>query len=189
MNRGVQRFRAIETHAVVISFCASITWVKNILVPCENKLAKALSCLMSILSMEQQNISQEIQPALLTKTEIGWLLGKIRISKPYEYRLKSGLKRKLRTFTELELPLLIKSRYLHQEFDLTTDCKNLTANCKINYERQVSKSEHEKEWMGRDSNSRPPVCKTGILTRLDYPSDKTARQLRVLIVLECAKNQ
>jgi hypothetical protein len=30
--------------------------------------------------------------------------------------------------------------------------------------------------MGRDLNSRPPVCKTGILTRLDYPSDKTARR-------------
>ena len=24
--------------------------------------------------------------------------------------------------------------------------------------------------MGRDLNSRPPVCETGILTRLDYPS-------------------
>src|ERR671925_2081219 len=33
-----------------------------------------------------------------------------------------------------------------------------------------------REWMGRDSNSRPPVCKTGILTRLDYPSGKTARR-------------
>ena len=26
------------------------------------------------------------------------------------------------------------------------------------------------KWMGRDLNSRPPVCETGILTRLDYPS-------------------
>ena len=25
-------------------------------------------------------------------------------------------------------------------------------------------------WMGRDSNSRSPVCETGIITRLDYPS-------------------
>jgi hypothetical protein len=42
--------------------------------------------------------------------------------------------------------------------------------------------------MGRDSNSRPPVCKTGILTRLDYPSGKTARQLSgsILIVFEDA---
>jgi hypothetical protein len=36
-----------------------------------------------------------------------------------------------------------------------------------------SSSMHEtrqNKWMGRDSNSRPPVCETGILTRLDYPS-------------------
>ena len=49
-----------------------------------------------------------------------------------------------------------------------------------------SSSVHEtrqNKWMGRDSNSRPPACKAGILTRLDNPSDKTATQLRVLIVL------
>ena len=42
--------------------------------------------------------------------------------------------------------------------------------------------------MGRDLNSRPPVCKTGILTRLDYPSGKTARQLSgsILIVFGVA---
>ena len=45
-----------------------------------------------------------------------------------------------------------------------------------------------REWMGRDLNSRPPVCKTGILTRLDYPSGKTARQLSgsILIVFGVA---
>ena len=40
-------------------------------------------------------------------------------------------------------------------------------------DRWSSSSIHEtrqNKWMGRDSNSRPPVCKTGILTRLDYPS-------------------
>ena len=33
----------------------------------------------------------------------------------------------------------------------------------------IHKTRQEK-WMGRDSNSRPPVCETGILTRLDHPS-------------------
>ncbi len=33
-----------------------------------------------------------------------------------------------------------------------------------------SSSDRVREWMGRDSNSRPPACKAGILTRLDYPS-------------------
>lgn len=28
----------------------------------------------------------------------------------------------------------------------------------------------KKRWMGRDLNSRSPVCETGILTKLDHPS-------------------
>jgi hypothetical protein len=49
-------------------------------------------------------------------------------------------------------------------------------------------TKEDREWMGRDLNSRPPVCKTGILTRLDYPSGKTARQLSgsILIVFGVA---
>ena len=46
-----------------------------------------------------------------------------------------------------------------------TACENLQSQ----KARSLS-SAHETTWMGRDSNSRPPVCETGILTRLDYPS-------------------
>ena len=55
--------------------------------------------------------------------------------------------------------------------------------------KKLSGGEREREWMGRDLNSRPPVCKTGILTRLDYPSGKTARQLSgsILIVFGVAR--
>ena len=35
---------------------------------------------------------------------------------------------------------------------------------------RLPNSMHENQWMGRDSNSRPPACKAGILTRLDNPS-------------------
>jgi hypothetical protein len=36
-----------------------------------------------------------IQPALLTRTEIKWLLGNVKVSKPYEYRIAiSGKKLK-----------------------------------------------------------------------------------------------
>jgi hypothetical protein len=34
----------------------------------------------------------------------------------------------------------------------------------------VQKLRDWKEWMGRDLNSRPPVCETGIITSLDHPS-------------------
>ena len=34
----------------------------------------------------------------------------------------------------------------------------------------VQKLPNSREWMGRDLNSRPPVCETGIITSLDHPS-------------------
>jgi hypothetical protein len=50
---------------------------------------------------------------LLTRRESEWLLGKIDVSKAYEYRLRSGIRKKLQTFAELELPLLSKSGLLN----------------------------------------------------------------------------
>ena len=41
-----------------------------------------------------------IQPALLRRTEIKSLLGNVEVSKSYEYRIKSDIRKKLR-------PLLI----------------------------------------------------------------------------------
>src|SRR5690606_23842062 len=49
-----------------------------------------------------------ILPALLTRTEIDWLLGKKSVSKNYEYKMKSNIKNRLRILNELELPLLMK---------------------------------------------------------------------------------
>ena len=56
---------------------------------------------------------------------------------------------------------------LHKAYTKTS--KNAYEN-NIVENTPVNKSLHESKWMGRDSNSRPPVCETGILTRLDYPS-------------------
>jgi hypothetical protein len=52
--------------------------------------------------------NEKIRPALLTRIEIEWLLGKIKVSKTYQYRIKSDIRQKIRTFSELELPLLIE---------------------------------------------------------------------------------
>ena len=57
----------------------------------------------------------EIKPfdqALLTKTELEWLLGKIQVSKVYEYRIKSDIKKKLQIFQQLELPLLMEKGFI-----------------------------------------------------------------------------
>ena len=49
---------------------------------------------------------------LLTRKERDWLLGKLDLSKSYEYRLKSSIKKKIQTFVNLELPLLIKNNII-----------------------------------------------------------------------------
>jgi hypothetical protein len=49
----------------------------------------------------------EIQPALLTKLEIEWLLGKTsNLSKKTERDLRYRINRKIRIFMQIELPLL-----------------------------------------------------------------------------------
>ena len=50
-------------------------------------------------------------PAILSKSELRWLLGDINISKSFEYKIKSSIRRKIQTFTELELPLLVKNNF------------------------------------------------------------------------------
>jgi hypothetical protein len=66
------------------------------------------------------------QPALLTRTEIEWLLGNVKVSKTYEYRIKSDIKKKVKTFTEIEIPLLVKKGF----FDCL-DLSKYTQNLRI----------------------------------------------------------
>ena len=57
----------------------------------------------------------EIQPALLTRAEIDWLLGNKEVSKLYERKIRYSIKKKIETLTELEIPLL-----MHRGFNVTT---------------------------------------------------------------------
>src|SRR5919202_6641230 len=55
--------------------------------------------------------NNNIQPILLSKSELHWLLGDINVSKSFEYKIKSSIKRKIQILTELELPLLVKNNF------------------------------------------------------------------------------
>ena len=55
--------------------------------------------------------NNNIQPILLSKSELYWLLGDINVSKSFEYKIKSSIKRKIQILTELELPLLVKNNF------------------------------------------------------------------------------
>jgi hypothetical protein len=64
---------------------------------------------------EQQQQGQkinDIKPVLLSKTELQWLRNDIKVSKSFEYKIKSSIKLKIQTLTKLELPLLIKNNFL-----------------------------------------------------------------------------
>jgi hypothetical protein len=50
-----------------------------------------------------------LKPALLTRNEIEWLQGKIRLSQGYQRKIKSDIRKKIKIFNELEVPLLLSS--------------------------------------------------------------------------------
>ena len=117
-------------------------------------------------------MTDNIKPAILTRTEIEWLLGKVKVSKPYEYRIKSDIRKKMKTFTELELPLLLERKII-DNYDLIKYTQNLSANPQINGQdistyTSNNKIQSQIGWAGRDLNPRTPPCQGGILTKLDH---------------------
>lgn len=53
--------------------------------------------------------------SLLTKTELEWLLENKTLSKSFEYKLKSNIKKKIDNFLSFELPLLIQTQILDKQ--------------------------------------------------------------------------
>jgi hypothetical protein len=83
----------------------------------------------------KREIDNTLNPALLSKTELHWLLSDINVSKSFEYKIKSSIKRKIQTFTELELPLLLKNNFFVND----------------NYNHCID------DGLGRDLESGPPL--------------------------------
>ena len=112
------------------------------------------------------------KPALLTRTEIEWLVNKVKISKAYEYRIKSDIRKKIKTFTELEMPLLVEKGFFENS-SLSKYTQNLMTNPQINNQNLPINSSNIENcaqiwWAGRDLNPRTPPCQGGILTKLDH---------------------
>lgn len=51
---------------------------------------------------------ENLEPALLTRREIEWLMGKVKVSNGYQRKIKCDIRRKIRTFYAFELPLIQK---------------------------------------------------------------------------------
>ena len=65
----------------------------------------------------------ENHSALLTRTEIEWLLGNVQPSRGYERKIRYSINRKITTLTKLELPLLAS-----RGFNVTIHCNSVTAS-------------------------------------------------------------
>jgi hypothetical protein len=61
--------------------------------------------------------TDNLKSSLLSKSELQWLRSDLKVSKSFEYKLKRNIKRKIHTFTELELPLLVKNYFIASEND------------------------------------------------------------------------
>jgi hypothetical protein len=92
------------------------------------------------------NTNGNFQPVLLSNSELQWLLGDTNVSKSFEYKIKSNIKRKIQTLTKLELPLLVKNNFFVND----------------DYNHEIGNDDGR---LGRDLESGPP---------LSYPSNNTA---------------
>ena len=59
--------------------------------------------------------SHNMRPALLSKSELQWLLGNTRVSKTFEYKMLSNIRRKIQALTTIELPLLMRNNLVTYE--------------------------------------------------------------------------
>jgi hypothetical protein len=108
-------------------------------------------------------MNHEIKPftqALLTKSELAWLVGKIQISKVYEYRIKSDIKKKLQTFQQIELPLLMEKGFIFPSNNnhLSVYTRNLSANPQLHEstkEARIEPLKTKRGSLGRDSIPGP----------------------------------
>ena len=100
-------------------------------------------------------------PSLLTKTEMEWLIGKKKVSKVYEYRIRCDIKKKLQIFLTSELPLLAESGFLNElsvYTHLSANTQSKTAQLSLDNSRISNDNHHlpyKKTSLGRDLIPRP----------------------------------
>jgi hypothetical protein len=63
---------------------------------------------------------------LLSQTEKEWLLGNAKLSKGYERKVKSDIKKKIQNFQIFELPLLIEKGFISFDSPVTKNSNGVT---------------------------------------------------------------
>lgn len=66
---------------------------------------------------------------LLSQNERDWLLGNAKLSKGYQRKVKSDIKKKSQSFQAIELPLLLEKGFLSFDNHVTKFGNGVTTNC------------------------------------------------------------
>ena len=131
-------------------------------------------------------MSEDIQTALLTRSEIEWLLGRRQMSKNYERNMRAVLNKKVRTWEQLERPLLEAHGFLAATISSSgattgssgigpySDCtvRSGVAECRVvSHEREQKQGEKKNiiKCSGRDLNPGSATRKAAMLDRTVQP--------------------
>jgi|SRR5215208_7505322 len=89
---------------------------------------------------DQKPWENDINPVLLSRTELDWLLGKTKVS-IFEYQIRSRIKRKVKTLMELELPLLVKCNFIDNGLgrDLETGAYSIRTQALVRQRSRVGR--------------------------------------------------
>ena len=111
----------------------------------------------------------EAKPALLTRAEIAFLRGQLNPNPEFAKALRYRIVKKLKTFINLELPLLKEAakNWLNLEATLrplvTPNSHPVTTGSHLQNNDLTTLI---LEWTGGDLNPRPPACEAGVCTSL-----------------------
>jgi hypothetical protein len=65
-------------------------------------------------------------PVLVSKSEVSWLRGELKVAKYYERRLRFNIKHKFKALGGVELPLLADKGFFSNDIDVTANCNGVT---------------------------------------------------------------
>ena len=65
-------------------------------------------------------------PVLVSKSEVSWLRGELKLAKSYERRLRFNIKHKVKALEKVELPLLADKGFFYNDIDVSANCNGVT---------------------------------------------------------------
>lgn len=115
----------------------------------------------------------DVKPALLTQGELDFLLGKIQVSPDYARQIRSRISRKVKTFFDLELPLIQNLGVTISSHTVTTGCHTKIAQTGRAVEQASllnNEMQEKKEALGGIRThdlgfTKPSLCQAELLGR------------------------